>query len=372
MKSHVQLGRILGIRIGLHYSWFLIALLLVLSFSGNFGHLYPNWDRLSVIALGVLTTLIFFGSLLLHEFAHSVVAIRYGMRVHEITLFALGGVSQIEGELPGAAAEFWIAVVGPVTSAAIGVLCFTAGGFLGPSTLGPLVTMLSWVGYINLTLAAFNLLPGYPMDGGRILRALLWWKWGSLERATRAASKTGTAVAICFIAVGIVDFFRGSGLGGLWTVFIGWFLLEASRESYLEVSLKKELDHIRVSDLMITDPAVVDGRATVQEFVDHELLRTGRRCFVVRENGTTIGLVTPHDVRRIDRAVWTNTPVDRVMHPLETMRTVEPDTSLLDALKTMTEADLNQVPVLQGDRCVGVLSRAEILGYLQNRAELHS
>lgn len=371
MKSHVQLGRILGIRVGLHYSWFIVALLLVFSFSGNFGHVYPNWDRLSVVTLGVLTTLIFFGSLLLHEFAHSLVAIRYRMRVHEITLFALGGVAQIEGELPGAASEFWIAVVGPVTSAAIGVLCFAVAGLLGAS-VGPVVTMLSWVGYINLTLALFNMLPGYPMDGGRILRALLWWRWGSLERATRVASKTGTVVAICFIAIGIVDFFRGSGLGGLWTVFIGWFLLEASRDSYLEVSLKSELDQVRVSDLMITDPAVVDGRVTVQDFVDHELLRTGRRCFVVRENGTAIGIVTPHDVRRIDRAVWTNTPLDRVMHPLGTLRTVEPDNSLLDALKAMAHADLNQVPVLQGDRCVGILSRAEILGYLQNRADLHS
>ena len=372
MKSQIELGRILGIRIGLHYSWFLIALLLVLSFYGNFGHLYPAWDRVSVIALAVLTTGIFFGSLLLHELAHSAMAIRFGMRVREITLFALGGISQIEGDLPRASSEFWIAIVGPLTSAAIGIVCLGMAGLLAATSAAPLVTMLNWVGYINLVLAAFNLLPGYPMDGGRILRSLLWWKWGNLDRATRTAAKTGSVLAVCFIVIGIVDFFRGGGIGALWTAFIGWFLLEASRGSYLEARLKDELENIRVGDLMIADPAAIDGHASVQDFVDHELLRTGRRCFVVREDGSTVGIITPHDVRRVERDAWSTTPVDRVMHTLDSVRTVEPDTSLLEALKAMARANLNQIPVFEGDRCVGLLSRADIVAWLQTQTELKS
>lgn len=372
MKSHIQVCRVLGIRIGLHYSWFLIALLLIMSFSGSFSHRYPGWDMLSVVFLGILTTLIFFGSLLLHELAHCIAAIRYGLRVHEITLFALGGVSQIEGDMPGAGSEFWIAVAGPLASAAIGIACIVCAGLANLVAMGPLATMLGWVGYINVSLAIFNLLPGYPMDGGRILRSILWWKSGSLDRATRVAAKTGSVLAIAFIAIGIVSFFRGRDLDGLWIAFIGWFLLEASRDSYLEVSLKEELHNIRVRDLMVTNPAMIEGDITVQEFVDHDLLRTARRCFVVRENGTTVGIVTPHDVRRVDRTAWPTTPVDLVMHPLQTMRSVEPDSSLLDALQAMGRGDLNQVPVIEADQCVGILSRAEVLAYLQNRAELQS
>lgn len=372
MKSQIQLGRIFGINIGLHYSWFLIALLLILSFSGNFAHLYPGWDRVSVVALAILTTGVFFGSLLLHELAHSAMAIRYGMRVREVTLFALGGVSQIEGDLPRASSEFWIAIVGPATSAAIGIICFGTAALLEPLAAGPLVTMLHWVGYINLVLAAFNLLPGYPMDGGRILRSLLWWKWGNLDRATRAASKTGSVLAVCFIVVGIVDFFRGGAIGALWTAFIGWFLLEASRGSCMEVGLKDELEHVRVGDLMLTNPAAIDGRSSVQDFVEQELLRTSRRCFVVQEDGSTVGIVTPHDVRRIEREAWRTTRVDDVMHPMATIRTVEPDTSLLEALKAMAQANLNEVPVLEGNRCVGLLSKAQIVAWLQTQTELKS
>lgn len=372
MKSHIQLGRVLGIRIGLHYSWFLIALLLVVSFSGSFNHRYPGWNWPSVLALGLLTTLVFFVSLLLHELAHSITAIRYGLRVREITLFALGGVSRIEGEMPGAASEFWIAVVGPLTSAVIGIACIVLADFASPGVMGAVATMLSWIGYINLSLAVFNVLPGYPMDGGRILRSLLWWKWGNLDRATRVAARTGTVLAVGFIALGILDFFRGRSMDGLWIALIGWFLLEASRDSYLEVGLREELHNIRVSDLMVTDPATVDGHATVQEFVDRDLLRTARRCFVVQENGIAVGVVTPHDVHSVVRAAWPTTPVDRVMHPLQSLCPVQPDSSLLDALQAMGQGDLNEVPVLHGNRCVGILSRAEVVAYLQNRSELQS
>lgn len=370
MTSHIQLGRLGGIRIGLHYSWFLIALLLVLSFAARFHQHYPNWNLVPVFALAVLTTLIFFASLLLHELAHCFMALRYRMQVRQITLFALGGVSQIEGDLPSAASEFRIAIAGPVTSAALGVVFIAVAVFLTGVVPGPLGTMLSWIGLINLSIAAFNMLPGYPMDGGRVLRAFLWWKSGNLNRATRNAANAGTALAITFIVIGIVDFFRGGGLDGLWMAFLGWFLLQASRESYLEGSVKQVLSNIHVSDLMVADPVAVDGRLTLQQFVDHELLRSGKRCFTVRENGAVVGIVTPHDLRKVDRTAWPTTPVNMVMHPLESMRSVEPESSLLDAIRAMVGRDLDQVLVVRAGRFVGLLSRTEVVAYLQTQAEL--
>lgn len=370
MRSHIGLGRVCGIRVGLHYSWFLIALLLVLSFSANFHQHYPNWGIGALGAWSVVTTVLFFVSLLLHELSHSVLARRYGLRVREITLFALGGVSQVEGELPSAGCEFRIAIAGPLTSAAIGAVCLAAIQLPGLALAAPAGTMLSWIGYINLSIAAFNMLPGYPMDGGRVLRSFLWWRSGNLERATRTAAATGTGLAIAFIVIGILDYFRGGGLGGLWIAFLGWFLLQASRENYLEVSLKEELRGVRVSDVMASDAASVDGHLTVQDFVDHELLRTGRRCFLVREHGKVVGMVTPHDVRRVDRGEWATTAVEVLMHPLDTMRSVEPESSLLEGIEAMARADLNQVPVMKNGSLVGLLSRAEVVAFLQTKTEL--
>lgn len=370
MKSQVSVGRVYGIRIGLHYSWFLIVLLLVFSLYAGFHRVFPQWPPLTAAAWGVLTTLLFFVTLLLHELSHSLLALHYGLHVREITLFALGGVSQIEGEIPSAASEFRIAIAGPLTSAAIGVLFLAMAHLTGLAPGQPLVAMLSWLGYINLVLAVFNLLPGYPMDGGRVLRAFLWSRTGNLARATKAAASVGSFLAILLIASGIIDYFRGGGLGGLWIAFLGWFLLQASRETQMEQLLKQELQGVRVADLMIPSPATVDAASMVQDFVDHELLRTGRRCFVVTEAGRAAGILTPRDLQRVDRADWPRTPVQAIMRPLAECQSVEPETPLLEALGTMTREDLNQLPVVSRGRFEGLLSRAEVLAYLQTRADL--
>ncbi len=249
MHSQIKLGRIFGIRVGLHYSWFLIALLIVFSLVGGYRTNHPDWSFSFIVMLSLATAFLFFVSLLLHELSHSLVARSDGLPVREITLFALGGVSQIGGEARTAGAEFWIAIVGPLSSLLIGFLCLGTVDLVsrGPS-LGPFMAVLSWIGYINLGLAFFNMIPGYPMDGGRVLRAILWWKSGSLDRATRYAAITGQAVAGAFIALGIIEFFRGTGLSGLWIAFIGWFLLQAARESYVETTLKSSLDGVKVVD----------------------------------------------------------------------------------------------------------------------------
>ena len=248
LRSQIKLGRIFGIEIGLHYSWFLIALLIVFSLSSEFRTSNPQWDAGVILSLAVVTALLFFVSLLLHELAHSIVAASSGLPVKEITLFALGGVSQIEKNPTSARLEFWMAFVGPLTSAVIGGICLLVARAVGGASSDPWMAMLLWLGYINLSLAAFNLIPGYPLDGGRVLRAIIWWKTGDADRSTRAAAKAGQAVALAFIAFGIFRFFGGAGVGGLWIAFIGWFLLQAARESYVQVGLAHALEGVRVAD----------------------------------------------------------------------------------------------------------------------------
>ena len=312
MQSQIKLGSVFGIKIGLHYSWFLIALLIVLSLSSQFHASNPSWGDGVILTLAVATAILFFISLLLHELAHSLVATSNKLPVREITLFALGGVSQIEKNPVSAKVEFWMAFVGPLTSAVIGVICLSLARWIGDPSTEPWMAMLLWLGYINLSLAAFNLVPGYPLDGGRVLRALIWWKTGDADRSTRSAARVGQAVAFGFIAFGIFQYFGGSGIGGLWIAFIGWFLLQAARESYLQVGLTHALEGVRVADVMTRDCPTVDGWLNVQNFVEQELLRTGQRCFIVVDKGEITGLVTPHEIKQIDRAKWPFTT--RVYH----------------------------------------------------------
>jgi Zn-dependent protease/CBS domain-containing protein len=367
MRSQISLGKVLGIRIGLHFSWFLIALLIVFSLNAQFRVAGPAWSPAVVFGLSVATAILFFVSLLLHELAHSLVATAHGIPVREITLFALGGVSQIEGESPDAKTEFRIAIVGPLASFAIGLLCLGTAAVLGAHA--PAKAMFEWLGYINFGLGAFNLVPGYPLDGGRVLRALLWWKMRNADRATRIAAKTGQVVGGAFVALGIAQFFFGMNAGGLWIVFIGWFLLQAAGETRRQVGLKHAFQDVRVSDIMSHDCATVDGRQSIQDLVER-LFKTGRRCFVVMDDGHVAGLVTPNEIRQVNRSQWPVTLVDSVMRPLETMQAVQPDLPLGNAMQVMARENVNQLPVMSDSHLEGVLSRAEVLNYLQTRAEL--
>ena len=370
MRSQIKLGRVFGIEIGLHYSWFLIALLMVFSLSSQFHASNPQWGDGVILTVAVTTAILFFVSLLLHELAHSIVATSNGLPVREITLFALGGVSQIEKNPTSAKLEFWMAFVGPLTSAVIGGICLLATRAVGGASSDPWMAMLRWLGYINLTLAAFNLIPGYPLDGGRVLRAIIWWKTGDADRSTRAAAKAGQAIAFAFIALGVFRFFGGAGIGGLWIAFIGWFLLQAARESYVRVGIAHALEGVRVADVMARDCPTVEGGLNLQTFVEHELLRTGRRCFIVVEKSEITGLVTPHEIKQIDRAKWPLMTLHDIMRPIGDVRSVAPDASLGSALELMSRDDLNQLPVVSNGHLEGVLSRAQVLSHLQTRAEL--
>jgi CBS domain-containing protein len=296
------------------------------------------------------------------------------LRVRAITLFALGGISQIETDVPDAKTEFWMAIAGPITSALIGIgflgVARIAGWIPGTVPTNPPVAVLLWLGYINLVLAAFNMIPGFPLDGGRVLRAAIWWVTHNADRSMKLAAQAGEYVAFAFIVLGLMRFFVGASFGGLWMAFIGWFLLDASRTSYAQTELLSELRDRRVGEMMERDCPTVDGKTSLQQFVDEHLLPTGRRCFIVEEDDHVAGLVTLNEVKAVEHALWPSTTVDNVMRPLRELHIVAPDTPAIQALEIMSREDVNQLPVVSDGRLEGIFSRGHVLRFVQVRAEL--
>lgn len=372
MRSQIKLGRIGGIEIGLHYSWFIIAILIAFSLAAHFHSVRPDWSQNVTWIAAIVTAVLFFVTLLLHELAHSVVAKSRGLKVREITLFALGGVSQIESEAPDAKSEFWIGIVGPLTSLVIGGLCILIARLSmspgGAEPVSPVLAVLLWLGYINIALAGFNMIPGYPLDGGRVLRSVAWWITGNMDRATRIAARIGQVIAFLFILWGLYRFFVGESFGGLWLAFIGWFLLDASRSSYLQVGIMAGLRDRRVADLMERDCASVEGYISLRDFVDQYLLHSSSRCFLVMQDHRAVGVITPGEIRNVPRDAWDQTSVQAVMTPINKLIEVPPDMPALKALELMSKANVYQLAVVSDGKLQGMFSRDQILRFLQ----LHS
>jgi len=374
MQANIKLGRISGIEIGLHYSWFIIAALIVFSLGEHFRQANPNWGKGEIWIAALFTAVLFFVSLLLHELAHSLVAQARGLKVRAITLFALGGVSQTEGDATDAKTEFWVAIVGPITSLIIGLGCLGIALGLGwqrstePHTA--VAGVLVWLGYINIALAVFNMIPGFPLDGGRVLRSIVWAITKNGDRSTRIAAGVGQAVAFLFILDGISKWFSGDSFGGLWIAFIGWFLMDAAKASYAEVGITAALRGMRVSEVMSRDCAIVNRGMSLQEFVDIYLLQTGQRCFAVEDQDRLVGLITPRDVAKIPRDRWDRTTVREAMRPLKELHIITPDTPVLDALKLVAGNDVNQLPVVANGTLQGIVSRSQLVQLLQVRSML--
>jgi Zn-dependent protease/CBS domain-containing protein len=377
VKQHIRLGSVFGISLGIHFSWIIIAVLVTVFLTIHFSRSNPDWSMLTVWVSAMITGILFFAGIYLHELSHALVAKARGLPIRRITLFALGGVAQIEAESKDPATEFWMGIVGPITSAVLGAICLIAATFLGwqpdvqvvaPAT--PVVAILVWLGFINIVLAVFNMLPGFPLDGGRVLRAIIWWIVGSMDRATRIASRVGQGVAVFFIGLGLLMFFAGAGFGGLWLALIGWFLLSAASASYMQVEAASVMRGLRVRDLMSRDCELIAAGASLQDFVEEQLLRTGRRCFLVVDDGRLTGLITPHEVRQVERERWPLTSVGEAMKRIDQVRAVSPDTPVTEALDLMTREDVNQVPVVSDGRLEGILSRGHIMQLLQARSEL--
>lgn len=364
----LRIGRVLGIDLRLDTSWFVIFILISWSLASNtfpLGH--PGWAAGRYWLLALATSLLFFASVVAHELGHSVVAQATGVPVRDITLFLFGGVATLGREPRRPRDELLIALAGPAVSLAL------AAGFgalwrLGGTVGAPLHALAGWLAMVNLSLALFNLLPGFPLDGGRVFRALVWGLTGDLRRATRIAASLGRIVAFGFIAWGVWQIFAGNWGGGLWIAFIGWFLNNAAAGTYQQTVLEELLAGHTAREVMQTDCPRVQRRLTLDVLVDQIILPSGRRCFPVAEDGQLVGLVTLHQVQEVPRDRWPTTRVEEVMIGRPDLLTVRVDDELATVFERMATEGLNQFPVLEGDRLAGMVTRESLLAFVQLRS----
>lgn len=367
-RHNIPLGRILGIPIGLDYSWFLIFALLTWSLAVSY---YPaefkNWPHVLYWVMGAVTAIMLFASVLLHELGHSVVALRYKIPVRSITLFIFGGIAQIGTEPPSAAAEFFVAIAGPIVSLALAAFF----SVVKPVVAGiePLWGLAKYLAYINMALVLFNLVPGYPLDGGRVFRAIVWAVTRDMRRATLIAAKVGRFFGFVFIFVGILRMFGGD-FGGLWIAFIGWFLDNAANAQVHQVMFQGLLTGHTVSQAMSRSCITVPADLALQQLVDEHILGgSGQRCFLVNRGENTIGLMTLHRIKEVPRGEWPTTSAAQVMLPLEKLKRIGPDAELWSALQQMDRDGVNQLPVMSDGRVIGMLSREDVITFLRTLQE---
>jgi len=313
--------------------------------------------------------LLFFASVVAHELAHSLVARARGLPVSRITLFIFGGVSNIEREPDSPGVEFQMAFVGPLTSLVLGILSLLLALLAGHAV--PLLgAVFGYLGLTNIALGVFNLLPGFPLDGGRVLRSIIWRATGSLTRATRWAATVGQLISYLMILVGIWLFFNGDFLDGLWIGFIGLFLLQAAQAESAEVDLESNVAGISVGQVMGPVPPVAPPNHSIQQTVDEYLLHTGQRVVPVVQDDLLIGIVTLRDIRQIPREQWPVVTLGQIMTPLAKLRSVSSNQSLVEALRSLQQLRVGQLPVLEDGRLVGIIEVETVLKWVGLRHDL--
>src|ERR1700683_2080228 len=362
-----RLGQVFGIPIYLHPSWFIIFFLITLSLTTQFTSKHPNWSSSQHLSLGIITSVLFFASVVFHELSHSLIARHYKIKVESITLFIFGGLSSIQSDPTSAKQEINIAVAGPLSSFFLGVVFFLVYHFWRGNEMVTAATFLLY--QVNLYLGGFNLVPGFPLDGGRILRGIAWSITGDFARASRIASTSGKAFAYLMIFLGVWQALHGNWVRGLWIAFIGWFLLSASQESGAQVAMRNTLTGVRAADIMTQDVPMVPRDISLEDYV-HEVLRTGRRCHIVTGAGKPVGLVTLQAVRTVPREEWANTSIQAVMLVLDRIHSANPDDPGLGVLERMQREDINQMPVVCEGHIVGMIARDTILRVLQTRLQV--
>jgi len=380
MKSSLRLFRIAGIDIGIHYTWILIFILLSWSLAQVFfPQLYQGWDTVTYWITGLVAALLLFASVLVHELAHSLVAQARGMTVRSITLFIFGGVSNLEDEPEKAKTEFVMSIVGPLSSLALAGIFWGLLHLVGDQQ-SPVAATFSYLALINALLAGFNLLPGFPLDGGRVLRAILWNRTGNLVKATNIAATVGRFMGWGFIAFGLFQVFAGNFIGGIWFAFIGWFLSSSADASRREITLREQLSGVRVKEVMTANAVrvkevmtanamLISPDTSVAELVSNVFRKQHGRAVPVCQNDKVVGIVTVTDVKELPQDKWAGTAVKEIMTS-EPLYSVAPDDDLNIALRLITKHDINQVLVLRDKECAGLVSRSDILTHLQMSQEL--
>ena len=360
----------MGIPIRIHYSWFVIFFLLTASLARYiFPDLYPNWSNLAYWLVGLVTSLLFFASLLTHEMAHSFVAMRKGIGVRSITLFIFGGAARISREASSPGTELLMAIAGPLTSVVLSAI-FAVIWLLTEGFLEPLAAMCFYLSWINLALAVFNMLPGFPLDGGRVLRSIIWWRSKSYMRATRLATLSGQAFGYLFILCGAIIAVLQNWVSGLWLAFIGTFLIIAASTSYQQSKLRDSLQGFTAQSLMIPDCQRVPAELTLETLVKDYILTAGHQCMLVGEWGKVVGIITPQDIKRVPRQRWNTTTVAQAMIPAERLGTVSPGDNGITVLERMEEGDIGMLLVISEGEVVGVIERLRLLQLSRLRSDL--
>ena len=352
--SGLRVGRVFDIPIYLHSSWFIIFALITFSLGTQFTAPHPHWGPQQRWSLVSSRASCFFASVIFHELAHSIVARHYRIPVGSITLFVFGGFSHIDREPNSALQEFNIAIAGPLSSLFLAGLLLS--GLAVCPHLGNGYGGHGWLRGINFMLGAFNLVPGFPLDGGRVLRGIVWGVTKSFTRASQIASTSGRAFAYLLIFRGIWRALTGDRVNGLWFAFIGWFLLDAAKESFAQVALRSTLTGVRAEDIMTPEIPTVAREISLEDYI-HEVLRTGRRSHMVTGAGIPVGLVTLDSARDVPREEWDNTSVQAAMVPIDRIHSALPDEPVLNVLERMQREDVNQMPVLDSGHIVGMIGR---------------
>ena len=365
-------ARLFGIDILVHWSWLFIFVLVTWSLESSvLPEAYPDWTARQRWAVGAFTALLFFGSVLAHELAHAIVARRRGVTVAHITLYVFGGASALTSEPKSARDEFWIAIVGPLTSLGAAVLFGLIWLAARAAEVRPVYVIAGYLAYINLVLAIFNMLPGFPLDGGRVLRAAAWGAKRNMLAATKLASTAGRVVAGLLIVIGLATLFAGRSLSGFWFIFLGWFLWNAAETSYHQLLIQTTLHGLTIGPLVDRNVTRVPPDCTLQQLADEYVLGRNQRVFFVTpaENGDILGLISLTDLRKAPREEWERVSVYRAMTPRDRLVTVTPATEAMEALRLMAEHNVNQLPVISSGEAIGLLTRAALVQAIQFRGE---
>lgn len=370
--KRIKLFKLLGFEVNLDLSWIIIAVLVTWSLAaGLFPYLYPGLPRETYWTMGAVGALGLFISIVAHEFCHSLVARKFGMPMKGITLFIFGGVAEMGDEPPTAKAEFSMAIVGPISSLAIAgifYLIYRTGEANGWST--PINGVIYYIAYINAILAGFNLLPAFPLDGGRVLRSILWGVKGNLRWATRVSSSIGAAFGIGLIVLGIFQFIGGNVIGGLWMFLIGMFLRSAAQMSYQQLLVRKALEGEKVSRFMNTSPVAVQDSITVEQLVEDYIYKYHYKMFPVMSGDKLVGCITTRQVKEIPREAWSRETIREAASQCSPENTISPQTDAIKALAIMNQSGVSRMLVVEDGRLVGIVTLKDLLDFFSLKVEL--
>lgn len=370
MSRGIRLFKVLGIQISVDYTWFAVFVLFSWSLaSGYFPFKYPGLGPATYFFMGVASSLLLFVCVLIHEISHSYTANRLGLDIHEITLFIFGGVAQLTKEPEDPSTELKIAIAGPAASAVLAVIFLIVSRLIPEASFPVAKAIAAYLTTINIVLLVFNMIPGFPLDGGRIFRALWWARTGDINGATRVASAIGKAFAVFLIALGLMQIFVGNFTGGLWSVLIGIFVQQAAESGYRQVLVKKALNGLHVSDLMTKEVVTIDEATRLSDAVEEYFFRYHHAAFPVTSGGRVAGLLTLANIRGIERDLWAETLVRDIMTRIGSGDTLSPSDTAIDALTRLANTEAGRLVVMERGDLAGIMSRRDIMKVLEMKEE---